>query len=92
MEYLSRIFVPNISAEYFRRNAIKKKEKWSTYYTCSQLIDPQFSPKKLDLTPNCAILCKMDLKKLHPKISSNISSQNDAQTGHFTQEIKDILQ
>ena len=27
MEYWSRIFVPNISAEYFRRNAIKKKEK-----------------------------------------------------------------
>ena len=27
MEYSSRIFVPNISAEYFRRNAIKKKEK-----------------------------------------------------------------
>ena len=34
----------------------------------------------------------MDLKKLHQKISSNISSQNYSQTGHFTQEIKDILQ
>ena len=34
----------------------------------------------------------MDLKKLHQKISSNISSQNYAQTGHFTQEIKDLLQ
>ena len=27
MEYSSRIFVPNISAEYLRKNAIKKKEK-----------------------------------------------------------------
>ena len=27
MEYSSRIFVPNISAEYFRRNAIKKRGK-----------------------------------------------------------------
>ena len=27
MEYSSRIFVPNISAKYFRRNAIKKKGK-----------------------------------------------------------------
>ena len=27
MEYWSRIFVPNISAKYFRRNAIKKKGK-----------------------------------------------------------------
>ena len=27
MEYWSRIFVPNISAEYFRRNAIKKRGK-----------------------------------------------------------------
>ena len=27
MEYSSRLFVPNISAKYFRRNAIKKKEK-----------------------------------------------------------------
>ena len=27
MEYSSRIFVPNISAEYFRGNAIKKKGK-----------------------------------------------------------------
>ena len=34
----------------------------------------------------------MDLKKLHQKISSNISSENYAQTGHFTQEIKDLLQ
>ena len=34
----------------------------------------------------------MDLKKLHQKISSNISSQNYAQTGHFGQEIKDLLQ
>ena len=34
----------------------------------------------------------MDLKKLHQKISSNISSQNYAKTGHFSQEIKDLLQ
>ena len=34
----------------------------------------------------------MDLKKLHPKISNNISSQNYAQTGHFSQGIKDLLQ
>ena len=34
----------------------------------------------------------MDLKKLHQKITSNISSQNYAQTGHFSQEIKDLLQ
>ena len=27
MEYSSKIFVPNISAKYFRRNAIKKKGK-----------------------------------------------------------------
>ena len=34
----------------------------------------------------------MDLKKLHQKISNNISSQNYAQTGHFSQEMKDLLQ
>ena len=34
----------------------------------------------------------MNLKKLHQKISRNISSQNYAQTGHFTQEIKGLLQ
>ena len=27
MEYWSRIFLPNNSAEYFRRNAIKKRGK-----------------------------------------------------------------
>ena len=53
---------------------------------------PTILPPKLDLTPNCAILSKMDLKKLHQKISNNISSQNYAQTGHFSQEIKDLLQ
>ena len=34
----------------------------------------------------------MDLKKLHPKISNIISSQNYAQTGYFSQEVKDLLQ
>ena len=34
----------------------------------------------------------MDLKKLHQKISNNISSQNYAQTGHFSQGMKDLLQ
>ena len=34
----------------------------------------------------------MDWKKLHPKISNNISSQNYAQTRHFSQEMKDLLQ
>ena len=34
----------------------------------------------------------MDLKKLHQKISNNISSQNYAQTGHFSQEVKYLLQ
>ena len=34
----------------------------------------------------------MDLKKLHQKISNNISSQNYAQTGHFSQEMKHLLQ
>ena len=34
----------------------------------------------------------MDLKNLHQKISSNISFQNYAQTGHFTQKIKNLLQ
>ena len=53
---------------------------------------PTILPKKLDFTPNCAILSKMDLKKLHNKISSNISSQNCAQTGHFSHEIKNLLQ
>ena len=53
---------------------------------------PTILPKKLDLTPNCAILSKMDLQKLHNKISRNISFQNYAQTGHFSQEIKNLLQ
>ena len=34
----------------------------------------------------------MDLKKLHQKISNIISSQNYAQTWHFSQEVKDLLQ
>ena len=34
----------------------------------------------------------MDLKKLNQKISSNISSQNYAQSGHFSQQMKNLLQ
>ena len=34
----------------------------------------------------------MDLKKLNQKISSNISSQNYAQSGHFSQQMKNSLQ
>ena len=34
----------------------------------------------------------MDLKELHQKISKNISSQNYAQTGHFSQQVKHLLQ
>ena len=34
----------------------------------------------------------MDLKELHQKISKNISSQNYAQSGHFSQQMKNLLQ
>ena len=34
----------------------------------------------------------MDLKKLNQKISSNISSQNYVQSGHFSQQMKNLLQ
>ena len=34
----------------------------------------------------------MDLKKLNHKISSNISSQNYVQSGHFSQQMKNLLQ
>ena len=52
---------------------------------------PTILPKKLDLTPNCATLLKMDVEKLHKNISTNILAQNYAQTGHFSQNIKNVI-
>ena len=50
-----------------------------------------FLPKKVDLTPNCATLIKMDSSKIQEKISKLTKSQNYIKKGLFSNETAQII-
>ena len=51
----------------------------------------QFLPQKLDLTPNCATLIKMESNRNHQKISITVKNQNYLDKCQFDEKIGKIL-